>query len=739
MKMLRICRYGATVFLLLSILVLTGAEAAWVGKGPTGTSVNSVLCSGSSPGVIFAGTSGGVYKSPGTNPYGDAWFYKGFRNFWIKSIASTGTSCGSTLLAGAGPDIYSSATGGDSWSLFSSLPGDVTAMGVNAAVSCTGYAGFPGGIVNTLGRTGLGSNRINAIAADSSGNVYAATDGNGVWKTTDNGLTWTEFNTGLTSPMVKTLRIDSANNIFAGTVGGGVFMYPSSGASWTQRVNGLPVFSGIANYYIVTTLVKSNSVLYAGVITGAPITGAVYSSTDNGQNWTLLDGLSGASPASVCATPAPDYNSLFVGTNRGVFRLDLPSANPATTPRDQTGLFSAAPFNSTFASVAGYIFAGSGSMGVYKSSDNGETWVTSWTGSNPSPQNVNALVRDPGGVLYASAGDISGIYKSINSGQDWALASTGLPTVDLYGYAMYVEGTAMAVDGTGTVYAGLDDGRVYSSVNQGGNWVATTGLGTTARISSMTRGAVRDNDTTIYAGTEGDGIFKTTNGGVSWNVVNTGLPQGAQVIDGSLYVDVATGDIYAGVIGGGLFRSVDAGGNWNKVTIFSDPQHCSNSWVKSVVFDTSRNLYSLICSGEVLVSGDMGANWIDISAGLQPLDALEGINARGLFVDSNNNLFASTISSGIQKYTKEFARVAGAASTHSTILEAYNAVTQPNDIVQLLALNFSENLVLGTAGQVVTLRGGLGTGFGPTIGLSTIRGSLTISQGTVTVDGIVVI
>ncbi|MEX0601758.1 MAG: regulator, partial [Bacteroidota bacterium] len=54
-------------------------------------------------------------------------------------------------------------------------------------------------------------------------NLFAGTDGGGVFLSTNNGTSWTQVNTGLTNTDVRSLAV-SGTNLFAGTDGGGVFL-----------------------------------------------------------------------------------------------------------------------------------------------------------------------------------------------------------------------------------------------------------------------------------------------------------------------------------------------------------------------------------------------------------------------------------------------------------------------------------------------------------------------------------
>src|SRR5215211_2614555 len=62
-----------------------------------------------------------------------------------------------------------------------------------------------------------------ALATNASSHVFVGTQGGGVFRSTDNGESWTGLHNGLTDTNVRALAINKAGHIFAGTWSGGVF------------------------------------------------------------------------------------------------------------------------------------------------------------------------------------------------------------------------------------------------------------------------------------------------------------------------------------------------------------------------------------------------------------------------------------------------------------------------------------------------------------------------------------
>ncbi len=111
---------------------------------------------------------------------------------------------------------------------------------------------------------------IRALAVEGA-NIYAASNGSGVFRSTDNGESWKVVNIGLTNLGIKALAV-SATNLFAGTFGGGIFRSTDSGRSWVDITIGITgSFSAVA--------ARESGDIFVGTNKG------VFRSTDNGSNW----------------------------------------------------------------------------------------------------------------------------------------------------------------------------------------------------------------------------------------------------------------------------------------------------------------------------------------------------------------------------------------------------------------------------------------------------------------------
>jgi ligand-binding sensor domain-containing protein len=98
---------------------------------------------------------------------------------------------------------------------------------------------------------------IPAFAIDSTGNIFAGTDGGGIFRSTDDGENWTPVNMGLTNTSIWSFVVNSSGHIFAGT-DGRFFRSIDNGTSWT------PVNTGLISNRVNTFAINANGYIFAG-------------------------------------------------------------------------------------------------------------------------------------------------------------------------------------------------------------------------------------------------------------------------------------------------------------------------------------------------------------------------------------------------------------------------------------------------------------------------------------------
>ncbi len=138
----------------------------------------------------------------------------------------------------------------------------------------------------------------------SNGHIFAGTSG-GIFRSTNNGDSWTAVNTGLTNPAVGSFAINPVTQvIFAGTIGSGVFRSSNNGDSWTAVNTSLTT---LFIWFLAINPVTGD--IFAGTTDG------VFRSTDNGDSWAKVTaGLTNLNVGSLAINASGD---IFAGTGGG--------------------------------------------------------------------------------------------------------------------------------------------------------------------------------------------------------------------------------------------------------------------------------------------------------------------------------------------------------------------------------------------------------------------------------------
>ncbi|HYU30818.1 MAG TPA: YCF48-related protein [Thermoanaerobaculia bacterium] len=211
------------------------------------------------------------------------------------------------------------------------------------------------------------------------------------------------------------------------------------------------------------------------------------------------------------------------------------------------------------------LFAGTDGGGVFRGtvSSGGTVWSPLASGLGVGQIRALALAPSAPDVLYASVGEIptaGGIWKSVDRGVTWTPVRRGLPPPPPFcgcGSLLPVKALAVHPRNPDVVYAGVEGGGVYKTVDGGGRWfpIGQGILGLTYVQSLVIDPVV---PSTLYAGTR-VGLYKSTSSGASWTYLGTALRRRTV---SSLVLDPEDRNvIFAGTLAG-VFRSRDAGLHW---------------------------------------------------------------------------------------------------------------------------------------------------------------------------------
>jgi len=242
-----------------------------------------------------------------------------------------------------------------------------------------------------LDTAGLGYKAQQSLAV-SGNNIYAGTINYGVYKSTNNGTSWSQ--TSLNNQFIYSLAANGSN-IFAGTYGNGVYLSTNDGTTWTQTT--------LNNKYVPSLLIVGTNI-YAGVYYDG-----VYLSTNNGSTWTQTS-LNNKDVYSL----AVSGSTLFAGTFLNGVYISSNSGSTWTQSSLNNQSIQSLFVNGTD------IFAGTYySAGIYLSTNNG----SSWTASTVANRSFYSFAVS-GNTIFAGS-DGYGVYTTTNNGTNWIQRNEG--------------------------------------------------------------------------------------------------------------------------------------------------------------------------------------------------------------------------------------------------------------------------------------------------------------------------
>lgn len=239
------------------------------------------------------------------------------------------------------------------------------------------------------------------------------------------------------------------------------------------------------------------------------------------------------------------------------------------------------------------IFVGTASGGIFKSTDQGESWLPIFDEAASLSIGDMAIAGDKTifvGTGEANAGggslayDGVGVYKSTDEGNNWEWK--GLADVGSIGKVVVNPNNAneVYVAAMGHLFENNSERGVYRSKDGGDNWeqvlfvsditgaidLAIDPTNPEILYAAMWERIRRPNNRQYGGATSG--IYKSTDGGDTWIVLNSGLPI-SPTQKGRIGIAVAPSRpntimaIYANRLGSleGIYKSTNGGANWNQV------------------------------------------------------------------------------------------------------------------------------------------------------------------------------
>jgi photosystem II stability/assembly factor-like uncharacterized protein len=388
---------------------------------------------------------------------------------------------------------------------------------------------------------------VRALAIDprDPNQVLAGTQGGGIFRSIDGGLSWRRSSSGLhkdatiwqlafapTEPTIAYAATDS-----------GAYRSDDGGQRWTR------IYAESSTISVTVDPRDAGTAFITASLT-------VYRTTDGGESWREIPGPHGIMGVSRIVFAPSDPLRVYASSHGEILRSDDAGLTWTTVDRPRDHMLALA----VHPSDRDTLLAGTMYEGVFRSTDAGSSWSPVNAGLPKRPgstnlQPVEAVTFDPihTSRVLAATGRRGYVYRSTDGGASWRARPIGAP---------YAPRTiAVGVSGD-PIWIGTTEGGAYRSVDAGLTWSrANDGLVGSQVNAVLVRA---DNAKVVLAGTGGQGIFRSTNGGADW--VPSGLP--AKRITSLSSSPANPLIVYAGG-DDGLWRSRDGGISWSRVSSFS--------------------------------------------------------------------------------------------------------------------------------------------------------------------------
>jgi len=352
--------------------------------------------------------------------------------------------------------------------------------------------------------------------------VFVSTYGDGVYRSTDGGVTWRKTNHGLKETAILSLAIHpdygARKIVLARSEGGTVYRTQDGGGEWREV---LPESAGISSPLVF--IGKTGEHVIAG-----DRTGSLHVSDDAGAVWRRRTNQigKGALTAIGVSTDSDVSNVVYVGCEDGmVYRS-----------KDAGNTFSPAlyEFESDISSIGlspsyaqdNTVYVATYDDAMFVSTDEGASWARHAEGLSKSRQAETKKYRSPhfrqiafsdgfarDGVMFL--GGFDGLFQSRDAGRHWQQLET-LP-VGL----IKALGVAMGTNSNPVVGLATYGGGGYFTQDDGQSWlVANQGISTT-RLADIAFSPNYAMDATVFSGAYGR-LLKSDNGGEIWASINHG-------------------------------------------------------------------------------------------------------------------------------------------------------------------------------------------------------------------------
>lgn len=542
----------------------------WIPRGPSniGGRITTMAISRQNPNIIYIGAAdGGVLKS--TNG-GINWtpLTDHLPSLSMGAVAVDPTN-DNVVYAGTG-EANSSGDSYDGVGMFKSTDG--------------GASWFSIGLEQTrhIGKIIIDPSNPNVIYVAAMGTLYTGNTARGVYKSTDGGGTWNRVlfvndttgvvdlainpqNTSILLAAAWQRRRGPEGRLYVGGVNTGIYRTTNAGASWTLLTNGLPAPAPNVGRPAVAISPSHPHIAYVAYADDPGNFFGCYKSTDGGDTWSR--------------TNDGSLSGLYSNFGWYFGKIFIHPTNP-----DSVIIFG---------------------VTIGKTSNGGASWTTQGT----SHADNHAMVYHPTDPMRIFVGNDGGFCRSTNGSASW----TRETDQDLY-ITQFYAGWISHTNPNNRMGGTQDNGTPRTMTGSTSNWASINGGDGFYCIIDYTDGNYQ------YAESQYGAIRRTTNNWSSSSSASSGFTGRKNwstpiAIDPNNPMVLYTGSHM-------LHRSTDRAASWTAISpdLTNGPVPGFSTYATITTIDVAKTDSNVIMvgtdDGNVWVTTNLGASWIDIKAGL---------------------------------------------------------------------------------------------------------------------------
>jgi hypothetical protein len=532
--------------------------------------------------------------------------------------------------------------------------------------------------------------------------LWVGSPAGGLWKTTNNGTSWTTNTDNLTVIGCSDLAIDptNANIMYLATGDGdagdtrstGVLKSTDGGNSW----NATGLSNAVSNYFLIRRLIinpSNTQILMAATNAG------IYRTANGGTNWTQVSTIDAydlefkpTDPNTVYATSNAAF---YLSTNGGTSFTAISNGIPTTGANRLAIAVTAADPNYVYVLRSN---SSSAFGGLYRS-------VTSGTAFTVMSTTPDVLANSCAGTAGSGQGwydlaiassplnqdevVVGGVnhWRSLNGGSTWTNIGCWNSTIANPPY-VHADIHDLEYTSTGTLYSANDGGIYYYN---GTSWPDITGtrniaqmyrIGTSSLLpnkwitghqdngSNIYNGTTyaasypgdgmdcfidRTNDNNMFASTPNGGYVRSTNGGASWTGATSGLTGGTYWVSPWKQDPVTATTLYGSRLT--LWKSTNLGVSWT--TLAAIPGTAGQAVIEFAIAPSNNQvIYVIHGSTGIYKTTNGGTSWAAFNTGLPIASA----QAEFIAIDPTDDNNAWVVFSGYSAGNKVFVTTNGGTS-----------------------------------------------------------------------------